>query len=116
MPVPQHLRAVLEASIRQLDVARDHDVDATRHAMTGARVLRRFAANRGMVMRMLDLARATSSKRARFQAPVRELLDTDASVRQSFAGESRELPSFYTEPLRGAWGAMGRLAARCADA
>jgi hypothetical protein len=57
-------------------------------------------------MRMLNLVRATSSKRARFQAPVRELLDTDASVRQFFAGESRELPSFYTERIRGTLGAL----------
>jgi hypothetical protein len=84
----------------------DLAADATRYAMTGARVLRRFAANRGIVMRMLNLVRATSSKRARFQARVRERLDTDASVRRFFAGESRQLPGFYAERIRGSLGPL----------
>jgi hypothetical protein len=84
----------------------DLAADATRYAMTGARVLRRFAANRGIVMRTLNLVRATSSKRARFQARVRERLDTDASVRRFFAGESRELPIFYAERIRGSLGPL----------
>jgi hypothetical protein len=84
----------------------DRVVDTTRHAMTGARLLRRFATNRGIVTRMLNFVRATSSKRVKFQARVRELLDTDASVRRFFAGESRELPSFYAGRIQRSLGPL----------
>jgi hypothetical protein len=78
----------------------DLTVDTTRHAMTGMRVLRRFAANRGISPKLLNVVRATSSKRVMFQARVRELLDTDVSVRRFIAGESRELPDFYAERMQ----------------
>lgn len=48
----------------------------------------------------------TLHTRARFQARVRERLDTDASVRRFFAGERRELPSFYAERIRGSLGPL----------
>jgi hypothetical protein len=84
----------------------DKVVDVTRHALSAARVLRRFAANRGLVTKMLNLVRATSSNRVRFQARVRELLDTDASFRRFFAGESRELPNFYVERMQRTMGPL----------
>jgi len=80
--------------------------DTTRYAMTGARMRRRFAANRGIVTKLFNLVRATSSKRVKFQDRVRHLLNTDAGVRRFFAGESRELPDFYTERMRRALGPL----------
>jgi hypothetical protein len=86
----------------------DLTVDTTRYAMTGARVLRRFAANRGIATKVLNVVRATSSKRVKFQARVRELLNTDPSVRGFIAGESRELPKFMRNGYSGVWGRCGR--------
>nr|WP_298689698.1 hypothetical protein [uncultured Dongia sp.] len=75
-------------------------VDTTRHAMTGGRLLSRFAANRGVITKMFNLVRATSSGRVKFQDRVRSLLITDANVRRFFEGESRILPDFYVERMR----------------
>lgn len=75
-------------------------VDATRYAMSGRRLLNRFAANGDVVTKLLNLVRATSSKRARFQGQVHHLLRTDAGVRRFFAGESRVLPQFYVERVQ----------------
>ncbi len=84
----------------------DMVVDTTRHAMTGTRILRRFAANRGVVTKIFNLVRATSSKRVRFQDKVRHLLNTDADIRRFFAGESRKLPDFYMERMRRSLGPL----------
>jgi len=84
----------------------DRAVDVTRHALTGARVWRRFAANQGVAIRLLNLVRATSSRRVKFQTRVRQLLDTDASVRRFFRGESTELPDFYRNRVRRSLGPL----------
>jgi hypothetical protein len=73
----------------------DKVVDVTRHALSGAQVWRRFTANSGVATRLINLVRARSSKRVKYQARIRELLATDAPTRRFFAGESDVLPDFY---------------------
>ena len=84
----------------------DRAVDVTRYALTGRRVWRRFAANDGVAARLLNLVRATSSKRVKFQTKVRRLLDTDPAVRRFFHGESARLPDFYVERMRNSLGPL----------
>ncbi|MFM9841851.1 MAG: hypothetical protein ACKVOI_02660, partial [Dongiaceae bacterium] len=78
----------------------DRTVDVTRHAMTGRLVWRRLAANRGVATKALNLVRATSSKRVKFQSKIRRLLDSDPAVRRFFQGASTRLPDFYQERMR----------------
>ena len=81
-------------------------VDVTRYALSWPRVYRRFRANRGLAAKSLSVVRAGSSKRVEFQATVRDLLTTDASMRRFYDGESRQLPTFYRDKLRRSLGAL----------
>ncbi len=56
----------------------DHAVDLTRYALSGARVRRRFWANRGISERgrLIPCAQPRSN-RAAYQAKIRQLLDSD---------------------------------------
>jgi hypothetical protein len=81
----------------------DHVIDLTRYSFSWRAIRRRLAANRGAVPRWMNVVRAVSSEgwgRARYYARVRRLLETDASVRRYFDGESEALPAFYAERVR----------------
>lgn len=84
----------------------DHAVDLTRYALSGARVRRRFAANRGLTTRLLNGVRAVTSNRAEYQAKIRRLLDTDDEVRRFVEGESAVLPKFYENRIRKSLGPL----------
>jgi hypothetical protein len=74
-----------------------------KHSFSWRAVGRRFAANRGAVPRWLNALRARSSEgagRIRYDATVRRLLDSDASLRRFFDGETTALPRFYTDQMR----------------
>lgn len=73
----------------------DQAADLADYALAGARVYRRFMANRGLAIKAINLVRATSSKRAKFQSKVAARLRTDRSMQQFFSGESTVLPEFY---------------------
>ena len=69
--------------------------------------MRRFAANRESIPRLMNVVRAVSSEgagRNRYYREVRGLLDTDRSMRRFFEGESTELPAFYAERVRREYG------------
>jgi len=74
--------------------------DLTRYAHSPMRLMKRFAANEGLSTRMMNLVRATSSRRAKFQAKVRELLREDPDVRNFFAGTTDVLPRFYRDRVK----------------
>jgi hypothetical protein len=74
--------------------------DLTRYAHAPARLLRRFTANDGWSTRIMNLVRASSSRRAHFQAKVRRLLAEDPQVRAFFAGVTTDLPDFYRNRVR----------------
>lgn len=74
-----------------------------RHAFSWRAVARRFEANRGTIPRGLNAVRALSSEgsgRIRYDSTVLGRLETDRALRRYFEGESRELPSFYTEQVQ----------------
>jgi hypothetical protein len=84
----------------------DRTLDLTRHALSPSRVFRRFGANRGVATKFLNLIRARSTKRIRYQSTVRGLLDTDATVRRFFDGDSDILPDFYRHKMQATMGAL----------
>ena len=81
--------------------------DMTRHAFTGARVWRRFAANTGVIQRSMNLARGKFSlNRVDFQTRIRELIDSDPQMRPFFEGKSDKVPEFYLARMRRAMGPL----------
>jgi hypothetical protein len=84
--------------------------DLTLTAHSRAQMWRRFNANRGIATKVMNLARAGSSGRAKFQGKVRRMLVNDKNVRRFFDGESTVLPDFYRNRLRNQmgplWGAL----------
>jgi hypothetical protein len=67
------------------------------------RVARRFAANSNTIVRWMNVARALSSERfgrVQYHAKIRGLLDSDASVRHFFDGETKVVPTFYVDRIR----------------
>ena len=74
--------------------------DLTRYAHSPKRLLKRFTSNEGVAVRMMNLIRASSSRRAEFQRKIRSLLREDGQVRAFFAGETVQLPDFYRDRIR----------------
>jgi hypothetical protein len=84
----------------------EHAVDLTRYALSGARVRRRFLANRGISTRFLNGVRAVTSGRAKWQAKIGRLLAKDVPIRRFIEGESSELPKFYENRVRESLGPL----------
>ncbi len=81
----------------------DRILDLRKHSFSWRSIGRRAAANRGLLVRSLNLVRAVSSEgfgRIRYETTVRGLLDTDVSVRRFFEGDTPVVPDFYTERVR----------------
>jgi hypothetical protein len=74
--------------------------DLTLYAHSRAQRWRRFNANRGITAKAMNLLRASSSGRAKFQGKVRRLLRDDPTVRRFFDGETAALPDFYRRRIR----------------
>lgn len=74
-----------------------------KHSFSWRAVGRRFESNRGVIPRWMNLVRAVSSEgsgRIRYDTNIRRLLDSDASLRRFFEGETTTLPRFYTDQVR----------------
>jgi hypothetical protein len=74
-----------------------------KHAFSYPAVARRFHANRGTIPRWMNAVRALSSEgagRIRYDVNVRRLLDSDATLRSFFDGETTTVPRFYTEQVK----------------
>jgi hypothetical protein len=81
----------------------DHIIDLRRHSFSPRAVARRFAANRGVLSRSLNLVRAVSTEgrgRLSHDRAIRGLLDTDGQVRDFFEGRSTVVPPFYVERVK----------------
>jgi hypothetical protein len=108
LPFPHHfLNNNLAMNVRPLNYEwrafYDRVIDLTAYAFSRRMIGRRFAANRELIPRAMNVVRAVSSEgagRHRYYRAVRGLLDTDASVRRFFDGESAALPAFYAERVR----------------
>ena len=73
------------------------------YAFSWKAVGRRFEANRGSIPRSINTVRALSSEgtgRIRYDSTVLGLLGSNESLRRYFDGETREVPSFYTDQVR----------------
>lgn len=84
----------------------DHAVDLTRYALKGAMVRRRFLANRGVTTRLHNGLRAVTSKRADYQAKIRQLMDSDPAVGAFIEGGTTVLPKFYEDRIRTSLGPL----------
>jgi hypothetical protein len=81
----------------------DHLIDLTRYSFSWKNIVRRARATGLGFPTWVNVLRAVSSDglgRIRYYETVRRLLDTDRSMQRFFAGETRELPSFYVERIR----------------
>ena len=108
LPFPHHfLNNTLAMNVRPKHYSwaafYDHVIDLTRYSFSWRAIRRRLAANREAIPRWMNVVRAVSSEgwgRARYYATVRRLIESDASVRRYFEGESEALPAFYAERVR----------------
>jgi hypothetical protein len=71
-----------------------------RYAHRPSQLARRFAVNGGVTTRVMNLIRATSSRRGRFQEKIGRMLREDAQFRAFYAGETTELPHFYRNRVK----------------
>lgn len=81
----------------------DRVIDLRKYSFSWRTLGRRLAANDGMLARSLNFVRAVSSEgfgRIAYDTTVRGLLDSDATVRRFFEGESSTLPAFYLDRVR----------------
>jgi len=78
----------------------DKVVDLTTYSFGPRAVWRRFQHTRGAIPKWMNVVRAVSSEgqgRRKYYAHVRQLLDSDLTVRRYFDGESDTLPAFYAQ-------------------
>ena len=81
----------------------DHLIDVTEYSFSGRAILRRLPATPTVIPKWMNVVRAMSSEgwgRIRYHRMIRRLLDTDATVRAFFEGETDVIPSFYVERVR----------------
>lgn len=87
----------------------DQVIGLTAYTFSPKAIYRRFTATSNRTTRWMNIMRAISSEgygRLRFYRQVRKNLVGDAAFRKYFEGETRQLPSFYTNIIRrdlGVW-------------
>lgn len=87
----------------------DQVIGLTAYTFSPKAIYRRFTATSNRTTRWMNVMRAISSEgygRLRFYRQVRKNLARDAAFRKYFEGETRQLPSFYTNIIRrdlGVW-------------
>jgi hypothetical protein len=87
----------------------DRVIDLRRHTFSWPAMTKRLVNNAGFLTRSLNFVRSVSSEgfgRIRYDSTVRRLLDTDASVRRFFDGETHQVPSFYQGRVMHALGGL----------
>ena len=78
-------------------------VDLTKYSFSWNAIGRRFKHTRGAIPKWMNVVRAVSSEgfgRTKYYGHVRQMLDSDLSVRRYFEGESDILPDFYTNRIK----------------
>ncbi|MES1151430.1 MAG: radical SAM protein [Dongia sp.] len=80
--------------------------DLAFYAHAPSRMFKRWRANTGITTKLLNVVRSTSSRRAKFQSKVGELLQSDRQMRDFYAGKSDILPDFYRDKIRRHLGAL----------
>ena len=75
----------------------DHVVDLSRYAFSWPRIVRRLQANRRVIPKWMNVLRAVSSEgfgRIRYHTTIRQLLESDVTVRGFWGGGEHETPKF----------------------
>jgi hypothetical protein len=78
-------------------------IDLTNYSYALPRIYRRFRANPERIPRWMNTLRAISAEgygRIKYYSTIRNLLDTDITVRKYFEGESTVLPDFYIQRMK----------------
>jgi hypothetical protein len=81
----------------------DRLIDVTRYSFSWRAIARRIPATATAIPKWMNVVRALSSEgfgRIRYHQTVRQLLDTDRSVREFLEGETERLPAFYADRVR----------------
>jgi len=81
----------------------DNVIRVRKHSFSVRAVTRRLRANQSGLPRWLNAIRAVSSEgagRIRYDSGIRRRLESDASLRSYFEGETTTLPGFYTDQVR----------------
>ena len=81
----------------------DNVIDLTKYSFSWKNIARRFRAQGSTIPGWMNLLRAVSSEgfgRIKYYTKIRELLDTDTSVRRFFEGETTEIPQFYVDRIK----------------
>ena len=81
----------------------DNVIDLTKYSFSWKNIARRFRAQGSTIPGWMNLLRAVSSEgfgRIKYYTKIRELLDTDISVRRFFEGETTEIPQFYVDRIK----------------
>jgi hypothetical protein len=84
-------------------------IDVTSYSFSWRAIARRVPATATVIPKWMNVVRAMSSEgwgRIRYHTTIRELLDTDRSVRAYFEGETATLPAFYLNRIRQELGPM----------
>ena len=81
----------------------DRVIDLTEYTWSWKSIARRFKAQGPTIPGWMNFLRAVSSEgfgRMKYYRTIRELLDSDITVRRFFEGETTEVPSFYTDRIK----------------
>lgn len=81
----------------------DHVIDLTAYSFSWRNIRRRAFATPALFARFMNVVRAVSTEgfgRIKYYTNMRHLLNTDRSIQAFFAGESAEVPSFYTDRVQ----------------
>jgi len=89
----------------------DHVVDVTKYSFTARANARRFVATKAFTSRWMNLVRALSSEgngRIRYHTGIRQMLQSDMTVRRFMDGDSDQLPTFYQNRIESELGPLYR--------
>ncbi len=108
LPFPFHFQNNSQAmNVRPLNYEwrefYDHVIDLAKYSFSWKSIARRARATKRGFATWMNLVRAISSEgfgRIKYYTAIRELLDSDMSMRRFFEGETTEVPSFYVNRLR----------------
>ncbi len=81
----------------------DNVIGLTEHTFSWSRIARRFKAQGSTIPGWMNVLRAVSSEgfgRMKYYRMIRNLLDSDLTVRRFFEGETTEIPQFYINRIK----------------
>ena len=80
--------------------------DLTKYTLSVPRMAKRFRVNSPWTAKWLNLVRAGTSSRAKYQAGIGRMLREDSHLRGFFEGAHRDIPGFYTNGIKSALGPL----------